>query len=394
MNGTRIRSLANCVSRIEVGRSVNGDDDPALEGEIGVLRTSAVLGGTFNPYANKRVVTNDLDLVRVPVSAGTVIFNRSNSIALVGASALVTENHPNLYLPDKLWALTPDDDVDPGWLHAFLSSNRVRGQLRASASGTSAAMKNISMRALMSIDVPLPPLPEQRKIAEILRTWDDAIETTISNHRLAASRYASAIDTLLTGKRSPAAPLSTATRPITRRNTDLTLGRDSVMGVTNSAGIVPMRAQTIAADLSRYQVLPPRAFAYNPMRINVGSIAMSRLERDVLVSPDYVLFECVERVLMPEYLDHVLETRRWRHNVNAGASGSVRTRTYYDDLAAIPIHMPAIADQAEIVALLDSMTAELALLDRKIELLRTQKRGLMQKLLTGDIRVTVEGAQP
>jgi hypothetical protein len=84
---------------------------------------------------------------------------------------------------------------------------------------------------------------------------------------------------------------------------------------------VPMREQTIADDISRYKRLPPRAFAYNPMRINVGSIAMNDGAEEVLVSPDYVVFACNVEGLDPDYLDHLRKTRWWGHYINSGGSG-------------------------------------------------------------------------
>ncbi|MDI3193995.1 restriction endonuclease subunit S [Pseudarthrobacter sp. AL07] len=248
---------------------------------------------------------------------------------------------------------------------------------------------NITRQDVESFPVPLPPLAEQRKIAEILGAWDNAIDKTMELRRLADVRRAELVERVLVPSDGARRKLSELTRPIKTRNSAAAMGRESVMGVSNRLGLVPMREQTIAADISRYQVLPPRGFAYNPMRINVGSIAMSRLESHVLVSPDYVLFQCEERELRPEYLDHVLRTRWWLHHVNAGASGSVRTRTYYDDLAAISIAAPPIAKQDNVSRALDGLEKEIQLLQRKAELLRTQKRGLMQKLLTGQVRVNV-----
>src|SRR5205814_4915132 len=105
--------------------------------------------------------------------------------------------------------------------------------------------------------------------------------------------------------------LSEVTYELSGRNTDRALGRDLVMGVTNSRGIVPMREQTIAENISRYKRLPPCAFVYNPIRINVGSIAMNESGKDVLVSPDYVVFACEDDGLHPDYLDHLRETRCW-----------------------------------------------------------------------------------
>ena len=248
---------------------------------------------------------------------------------------------------------------------------------------------NITRKDVAEFPVALPPLCEQRKIAEILRTWDDAITKATDLVTGLRTQYLRVSTTLLTPPEPILRHLSETTRPLTKRNQG-EMARSKVMGVSNRDGLVPMRVQTIAEDISRYLVLPPKAFAYNPMRINVGSIAMSQKVGNVLVSPDYVLFECLSGELLPEFLGHSLKTRWWRHHVNAGGSGSVRTRTYYNDLAAISIHTPPIADQALIAQALNGAEAEIGLVEKKIDLLRTQKRGLMQKLLTGDVRVNVE----
>lgn len=275
--------------------------------------------------------------------------------------------------------------ADPSYVAQVARSPLFREHLRRLGGGSS--INNLGQAALGEFKFPLPPLWEQRAISRILRAWDDAVEISGRLRQTLVARRTALGNQFV----APAHPLrrrlGEMTRPLTKRNASGAVGRDSVMGVSNKAGLVPMRPQTIAADISRYHVLQPRAFAYNPMRINVGSIAMSRYESDVLVSPDYVLFACDPAVLIPEYLAHVLTTDWWLHYVNAGASGSVRTRTYYDDLASIAIHTPGIEEQSRIARALSAMDDEIALIDGEIELLRIQKRGLMQKFLTGEVRV-------
>lgn len=250
--------------------------------------------------------------------------------------------------------------------------------------------------------MPHPPIPEQRKIAEILRTWDEAIEKLTALRAAKQRLYSTLADGLIFGtlrignnRRDWAMRrLADVTQEITNRNRDGKLGRDKVMGVTNSRGIVPMREQTIGGDLTKYKVLPPRAFAYNPMRINVGSIAMLKQDSDVLVSPDYVLFACVPGGLAPDFLDHLRQSHFWDHYINAGSSGSVRMRTYYDDLAALRVKLPDYDEQLAISAALNTSNAEIVLIDAEIDALTRQKRGLMQKLLTGEWRVKVDATAP
>ena len=162
------------------------------------------------------------------------------------------------------------------------------------------------------------------------------------------------------------------------------------MGVSNANGIVPMRAQKIGSDLSRYKILPPKAFAYNPMRINVGSIAMSHLDSNVLVSPDYVLFACKKDVLDPDYFDHLCNTHWWKHYINESGSGSVRQRIYYGDLAALRLVIPTFEKQKQIANCLNQARREIELIQAQIAVLNKQKRGLMQKLLTGQWRVNLQ----
>jgi type I restriction enzyme S subunit len=256
---------------------------------------------------------------------------------------------------------------------------------------------HINLGILKRLRVPVPPVPEQRKIAEILRTWDEAIEKlealrAAKERRLAALRDALLFERLRVGKvrkNRPMRRIGEVTHELTARNGEGSYGRDVVMGVTNSRGIVPMREQTVADDIGRYKQLPPRAFAYNPMRINVGSIAMNEGDRTVLVSPDYVVFACNEDGMAPDYLDHVRQTRWWLHHINSGGSGSVRQRTYYDDLAALHLPLPDLNEQRAIVSVLNAAKDDVSATDQlKISLTR-QKRGLMQKLLTGEWRVQI-----
>src|SRR5699024_3279453 len=100
-------------------------------------------------------------------------------------------------------------------------------------------------------------------------------------------------------------------------------------------------------NLSRYKLIKKGCFAYNPMRVNVGSIGYAfRADHIGIVSPDYVVFSCSEEIL-PEYLLYLLKSDEGIEAIGKNASGAVRKRLYFSDLARIEIILPSIESQTK-----------------------------------------------
>ena len=180
--------------------------------------------------------------------------------------------------------------------------------------------------------------------------------------------------------------LKDVTAESTVRNAE-TLPVASVMGVTKAEGIVPMEERLIAADIARYKIVRKDWFAYNPMRLNIGSIARWKGDNDILVSPDYVVFNCLEEAdpaLDPDYLDQFRQTGTWENFVTEGGDGSVRVRIYYKDIARIQLTLPSLAEQRKIAECLTSLDELIATEGRKLEALRAHKTGLMQQIFPRD----------
>ncbi len=156
------------------------------------------------------------------------------------------------------------------------------------------------------------------------------------------------------------------------------------MGVKKEDGIVPMVERLVAADISRYKLVRNNWFAYNPMRLNIGSIARWQGESDVLVSPDYVVFRCLERsmptTLLPEYFDSFRGSRQWDAFVSEAGDGGVRVRIYYRDIAQLQLALPDVEEQQNIADCLGSLGDLIATEGRKLDALRQHKQGLMQQL--------------
>ena len=169
--------LSSFVRSLDAGVSVNsGDSRPAKKTEFGVLKTSAITKGQFEPEENKVVFSeSELSRLREPVSSGTIIICRKNTPALVGANAYVESSHENLFLPDLLWAAKSREGKSMRFLAFILGSDKGRAALSKLAKGSSASMSNISKPDVLAFPLMAPPAAEQQRIADCLTSLDTFI---------------------------------------------------------------------------------------------------------------------------------------------------------------------------------------------------------------------------
>jgi type I restriction enzyme M protein len=113
-----------------------------------------------------------------------------------------------------------------------------------------------------------------------------------------------------------------------------------LLGVSAEEGICEPKTK-IGSNPERYKVLRTGYLAYNPMRINIGSIGFIRENTSSgITSPDYVVFYCGPHIL-PDFVYHFLRSEAGRHAINQKTKGSVRFRLYYQQLALIELPVPA-----------------------------------------------------
>ena len=141
--------------------------------------------------------------------------------------------------------------------------------------------------------------------------------------------------------------------------------------------------------MSNYKVVRRGQYAYNPSRINVGSIARLDGWDDGVLSPMYVVFGVDETKINSDYFLHWLDSHEARERIKKSAQGSVRETVSFSEFASLAIPLPDTAKQTAIARYLNALREEVALLGQSVEALKQQKRGLMQKLLTGQWRVKV-----
>lgn len=160
----------------------------------------------------------------------------------------------------------------------------------------------------------------------------------------------------------------------------------SVFGVNNQTGL-DTNSRYFADKLDRYKIVKPGMFAYNPMRLNIGSIGYCHEALgEGLVSPDYVVFGCKENMLNSKYFSYCIQDHRWKKWVQNAGAGSVRVRIYYKDLNVYPITLPPLLEQRKIAQILSTWDEAIHLTEQLISANKSLKKGLMQQLLSGSKR--------
>lgn len=198
-----VKKIKHILKRIESGTSVNAADLPASESELGVLKTSCVYTGEFNPNENKTVVSKEHSKVSCPLKLDTLIVSRMNTPELVGAAGLVRSTPKNIYLPDRLWQVSFIETV-PAFIHYLTMTSIYRSYIHTVCAGTSSSMQNLSQDDFKDFAFSLPARGEQKAIVNHLDTQTIKIDTLIEKANqtinLLKERRTALISAAVTGK--------------------------------------------------------------------------------------------------------------------------------------------------------------------------------------------------
>ena len=157
-----------------------------------------------------------------------------------------------------------------------------------------------------------------------------------------------------------------------------------VLSVNNRLGFVEQAEQfedrTVASeDTSNYKVVSTNDFAYNPARINVGSIARLKDRANGIVSPMYVCFRTRSNIL-PDYFEFFFDTTYFKHEMFKRLEGSVRLCLSYEGLCNISMSVPSIDEQKKLSNRLSVIEQKIQLESKFLEAYKQQKMYLLQAM--------------
>ena len=155
--------------------------------------------------------------------------------------------------------------------------------------------------------------------------------------------------------------------------------------ISNEFGFIPQNEQfehggtMKTADKSMYYIVTQNSFAYNPARINVGSIGYYDKPDNVIVSSLYEVFKTTE-IVNDKFLWHWFKSNQFNHLIEKYQEGGVRLYFYYDKLCKGAIELPTIDEQNKISNLLNGLDLFITLHQRKLDKLQATKKALLQEM--------------
>lgn len=393
---------------------LGGKKRPVLKaGPFGsaVTKGSYVEAG-YKVYGQQEVVSGDVNSERYYISpkafqnlkscdveAGDILITMMGT---VGRLLVVPEGaEPGIINPRLMRISLDKSTAEPAFVSAFLGSAQIQRLLERRAHG--GTMLGLNTDALGSLKIPLPPLPEQRKIAEILRTWDEAIEKLEALRAAKRDRLTGLTQKLLgLGGAFPdrwkLRPLSVISTRVRRQNGG---GDHPVMTISAKYGF-RLQSDKFSRDMAgssvdRYIVLQEGEFAYNKGNsLTAPYGCIFPLDRPTALVPFVYFCFAFNAGMNREFFAHLFASGALNHQlsrlINSGVRNDGLLNLNPEDFFGCKVPVPPVEEQSAIASALTAAKQEIGLLETEIETLTRQKRGLMQKLLTGEWRVTVDAA--
>ncbi|MFO1422728.1 MAG: restriction endonuclease subunit S [Candidatus Competibacteraceae bacterium] len=383
-----LSSVADIQTGLALGKEAKVD--PV---RVPYLRVANVQDGYLDLTEIKEVVIERSILPRYSLRPGDVLMTEGGDYDKLGRGFIWHGEIPNCLHQNHVFVVRPHTEMLSYFLAALTSSDYGRAYFQG-CSKQSTNLASINSSQLKAFPVPLPPIWEQEAITSKLSIWDRGIRQ-LSDLIAAKLRFKQGLmQQLLTGRRRfkkfkeqwsehQLGDLFKEREETNRTNLPL-------LSITADRGVVPRqeieRKDTSSENKSLYKRIAPGDIGYNTMRMWQGVSAMSSLEG--IVSPAYTI--CIPRpAINAKFAAYLFKYPPVVHQFFRHSQGLVddTLSLKFHHFAQIHVHVPSVEEQLRIVEVFQSADREIDLLRKKLDALKTQKKGLMQKLLTGQVRV-------
>lgn len=372
---------------------------------IPVTRIETISTGEIN-YAKVGYIPNGSGYEAFKMQKGDILYSHINSLSQIGKVAYYNGDK-EIYHGMNLLLLRADDHIDKQYLYYTLLTEYMRhvAQIIAKPAVNQAS---ISTSDLKRVKIAVPPLAEQRKIAEVLSVWDKAIEKQTQLIEKLALRKRGLIQRLLSAKlRLPGfsehwqevklGEIGDTYNGLFGKNKDdfehgnaqfipyINVFSNERIDINNLCCVqIESKEQQ---NTVKYGDIFFTVSSETPNEVGMASVLLEHLDNTYLNSFCFGYRLHDFSTLNPFFAAYLFRTEHFRNYMSSLAQGSTRFNISKKEIMKLKIDLPTIEEQTAIAEVLTAADREIELAKEMLERLRCQKRGLMQQLLTGKKRV-------
>lgn len=331
---------------------------------------------------------------KYPVNYGDILFQRSSETREEVGSA-------NVYL-DKEHTATfggfvirgrKIGDYNPVFLNKLLKTDASRDAITSKSGGST--RYNVGQEILSSIKLLFPKIDEQTKIADFLFAVDAKLQFLKKKKSLLEQYKKGVMQKLFSqhlrfkdenGNEFPEWEVKKLGEVLIK-NSNKNKGQkySLVQSVSNKHGFINQDEmfedrRVASKDTSNYYVIEKGHFAYNPSRIDVGSLAYKFDDEISVISPLYISFKTNKEYLKDSFLLSWFSSEDFIRQMNSSFEGSVRNTLSYESLVKMEISIPSLPEQTRIADFLSSIDEKIKQCQKQIEKTEVWKKGLLQKM--------------
>ena len=370
----------------------------AKEGEqFSYLANFNVQWGKFNLENVKSMHFTESEKEKYSLKQGDLLMCEGGE---VGRCAIWNERSTNFYFQKALHRLRPKDNntINPYFLCIYMEHATANNGVTKIVGETSIA--HLTREKLCALKIPCPTKEQQDKIVKTISTWDMAIEKT---ERLIAEKEKQ-LNALYQNYFQPSSPENKNWRSHrigefvnVRKERSIPTEEMPLYSLTIENGVTAKtdryNREFLVKDrqAKTYKVAHPRDIVFNPSNLRWGAIARSEVPTKVTLSPIYEVLDVNDNLIDNDFLTHAITCPRQIGIFATKVEGTLieRMAIKIDAFQLCEILVPqSVEEQQHVAEILNSVKCETRILRSLAEKYRSQKRGLMQKLLTGEWRIS------
>ena len=299
--------------------------------------------------------------------------------ASIGRTAVATKELEGGNVNQHVCIIRTNSKVNPKFLCDYIQTQRIQNHIKSLQTGGS--REGLNFEQIRSFPISLPSINEQNKLTCLLDKINERIATQVRLIEDLKKLRCAIVEKMFKQSKANGRLGDFIEQVSVRNKNDL---YSNVLSVSNKQGFVKQSEQfedrTVASeDTSNYKIVKRNNFAYNPARINVGSIA--RLTKfDVgIVSPMYVCFR-TKASIIPEYMEAFFTSQQFFYEMMKRLEGSVRLCLSYEGLCNIPVYIPDMNKQIAMGQNISLILSKIGLEIEYLGRLHQQKQYLLRKM--------------